>query len=360
MSGRWRGLAAIVCMVTGFVPAHAAGPATPAGRLHALYESAWQRDMADDPLAATYYGDQRFNHRWPDIAPATRERTLAADKQVLVDLAAIASVGLSPVERLNQELFHRGYQARVAAARFQPEFFAFNAHDGPQTLNEVAESLPFDSVADYETWLQRIEALPVFIDQTIAMLRKAAAQKRTQPRVLVERMLPLIALQIVDEPARSPFYERFKEFPDGMAEADRIRLRARATRLIAEQVVPAYRRYDSFLRNEYLRASRDTVGLWDTPDGAAFYAERVRFHTDSTLTPDQIHELGLVEVARIHVEMQKVMDELGFKGSRQAFFDKLRNDPQFYFVTPDELFRAYVFAAKMIEPELPKLFGKRA
>jgi uncharacterized protein (DUF885 family) len=358
MSCRWRELAAIVCMAIGLVRAHAAEPATPAARLRALYESAWQRDLADDPLAATYYGDKRFNHRWPDIAPAARARSLAADKQVLVDLAAIPGAGLSPAEALNRDLFRRTYQTRIAAARFEPEFFAFNAHDGPQTLNEVAESMPFDGVADYETWLRRIEALPAFIDQTIVLLREAAAQKRTQPRVLVERMLPLIALQIVDDPARSPFYERFKTFPAAVPEADRIRLRERAARLIAEQVVPAYRRYDSFMRHEYLSASRDTVGLWDTPDGAAFYAERVRFHTGSTLTPDEIHALGLAEVARIHVEMQKVMDELGFKGSRQAFFDKLRTDPQFYYATPEELFRAYVFSAKMIEPELPRLFGK--
>jgi prolyl oligopeptidase len=100
------------------------------------------------------------------------------------------------------------------------------------------------------------------------------------------------------------------------------------------------------------------VGLWDTPDGIAFYANRAQYHTTTDLTPDRIHEIGLQEVARIQAEMQKVMNEVGFKGTRQEFFAKLRTDPQFYYSSPDELFRAYVVTAKQIEPELPKLFGK--
>jgi len=338
----------------------AAGPAPDpaAKKLHALFESAWQRDLADDPLTATYYGDTRYNHRWPDLSNATRERIRAADRKVLSDLAALARSGLPASERLNHDLFRREYEERVALAPFRPEFYVVNATDGPQTLNETAENMPFHSVSDYETWLQRIEALPAYIDQAIALLREAVMQKRTQPRVLVERALPQIALQIVEQPAESPFYERFRQFPDSIGAADRSRLQARARQLIAQQVVPAYRRYEQFFRTEYLSAARDSVGLWDTPDGAAFYANRVRFHTQSRLTPEQIHELGLHEVARIHTGMQKVMDELGFKGTRQEFFAKLRNEPQFYYATSDELFRAYVHTAKMIEPELPKLFGK--
>jgi len=353
----WR-TAAVVCLLAALTPAWAAPPMTPVKRLHALFDAAWERDLRDDPLAASYYGDNRFNDRWPDLSPATRERIQAGDRKVLAELTAIPVRQLPAAERLNHELFRRQYEDRIAAARFHAEYYTMTAHDGVQTLNEVAENMPFASVADYETWLERIEAAAAHIAQTIVLLREAAAQRRTQPKLLVERMLPLIAAQIVDKPEASPFYERFAQFPDSVPEAARSRLRERAARAIAERLVPAYRDYDRFIRTEYMSAARDGAGLWDTPDGAAHYAERIHAYTGSKLTADQIHALGLAEVARIRAEMQALIAALGFNGTQAEFFEKLRTDPQFYFTNPDDLFRAYVVTAKLIEPELPKLFGK--
>ena len=128
--------------------------------------------------------------------------------------------------------------------------------------------------------------------------------------------------------------------------------------MIAESVIPAYRRFNAVFRDEYLPATRETVGLWDTPDGLDYYAYLARFHTTTSLTPDEIHKIGLAEVARNRAEMQKVMDEVGFKGSLTDFFQHLRTDPKFYYKTGDELFRAYAYITKMIDPELPRLFGK--
>lgn len=346
-------------------PAPASGPAAadagrtdPVARLHALFAAQWERDLQDNPLFATYLGDRRFDDRWPEFTRAAIERTNAANARVLEELAAIPRDALPPPEQLNHDLFRKEYENRVAVARFHPEAYAISASSGPQTLNEVAELLPFASVADYENWLQRLEALPAYLAQFEAMLREGAAQKRTQPRVLMERVLPQLQLQLVDAPERSPFWSPFASFPDAIPAADRERLAARARTVIGERVVPAYRRFDRFFRTEYLPKTRTSVGLWDTPDGVAFYANRARYHTTTDLAPERIHEIGLQEVARIQREMQKVMDEVGFTGTRQEFFAKLRTDPQFYYATPDELFRAYVVAAKLIEPELPKLFGK--
>jgi uncharacterized protein (DUF885 family) len=128
--------------------------------------------------------------------------------------------------------------------------------------------------------------------------------------------------------------------------------------VIGKQVIPAYQRFTAFFRSEYLPKCRESVGVWDTPDGLAYYNNRALDHTTTTLTPNEIHEIGLKEVARILTEMQTIMDRVGFKGTRQEFFQFLRTDPQFYFTDADDLFRAYVYTTKMIEPELPKLFGK--
>ncbi|HMC15401.1 MAG TPA: DUF885 family protein, partial [Albitalea sp.] len=163
MSAVWvRGLAVSLWFAGALTatPVWAVPPAAPVERLHALFDAAWQRDLRDDPIAASYYGDTRFNDRWPDLSPAARERIRAADQQVLVDLATIPIQRLPAPERLNHELFRREYESRIEAARFHAEYFTMTAHDGVQTLNEVAENMPFDSVADYEIWLKRIEAAP--------------------------------------------------------------------------------------------------------------------------------------------------------------------------------------------------------
>ena len=338
------------------VPAHAGELAT--ARFEALLEREWQRDLADNPLAASYLGDTRYDDRWPDIGPAAQEARSAANAQVLVDLARIPREALSTADQLTYDLFRIEYENRVAAVPFHPEYYELRPREGPQALNEIAETMPFEKTADYDTWLRRLAALPAYLDQYAAQLRRAASEKRTQPRVIMDRVLPQLQMQLADKPGDSPFFERFRHYADGVPEADRQRLTAEAERVIADAVIPSYRRFTQVFRDEYLPACRETVGIWDTPDGRAFYANRVRYHTTTTLTPEEIHAIGLAEVARNRAEMLDVMKEVGFKGTLQEFFQHLRTDPQFYYGTPDELFRAYVYTAKMIEPELPRLFGK--
>jgi uncharacterized protein (DUF885 family) len=326
--------------------------------LHALFEREWERDMMDNPLLATYRGDRRYDDRWPDISLAAQAARDAADAQVLEQLARIPRDALSPAEQLNYDLFRYEYEDRVAAARFHPEYYEIRAREGPQSLNETAELMPFETVAHYETWLRRLAALPGYLEQYAEQLRRAAAAKHTQPRVIMDRVVPQLAMQVVDRPEDSPFFERFRTWPDAIPPAERERLTAAARKVIAEAVVPAYRQFATVFGHAYLPACRETVGIWDTPDGRAFYANRARHHTTTSLTPEQIHEIGLAEVARNRVAMQKVMDEVGFKDELTAFFEHLRTDPKFYYKTPEELYRAYAFITKVIDPELPRLFGR--
>jgi uncharacterized protein (DUF885 family) len=349
-----RSLALVAAALAAPVPAIADATAD----LYALFEREWERDLADDPLLATYRGDRRYDDRWPDISPAAEQARNAADAGVLRTLDAIPREALSPTDRLNYDLFRRRYEERVAAAPFHPEYYEIRAREGPQSLNEVAEQMRFETVADYETWLRRLERLPAFLEQYAELLRRAAAEGRTQPRVIMDRVVPQLALQVVERPEDSPFFQRFQSWPDAVPPAERERLTAAARRVIAESVIPAYRRFTSVFGHAYLPACRESVGIWDTPDGRAFYANRARFHTTTPLTPGQIHEIGLAEVARNRAEMQKVMDEVGFKGSLAEFFEFLRTDPRFYYRTGDELFRAYAYITKVIDPELPRLFGR--
>jgi len=201
-------------------------------------------------------------------------------------------------------------------------------------------------------------ALPGYLDQYAELLRRAAREGHTQPKVIMDRVVPQLAMQVVDRPEDSPFFARFRTYPDSIPQPERERLTAAARTVISESVVPAYREFAAVFGHAYLPACRDSVGIWDTPDGRAYYANRARFHTTTSLTPEEIHKIGLAEVARNRAEMQKVMDEVGFKGTLNAFFEYLRTDPQFYYKTGDELYRAYAYITKVIDPELPRLFGR--
>ncbi len=326
--------------------------------LHALFEEAWERDMREDPLRATYLGDRRFEREWPDVSQVAIERRNAANAQTLARLERINRETLSEQDRLSYDLFAWEYRSRIAAQAFKPWLYELRARDGVQSLNEVAELLPFTTVRDYENWIARLRSIDRYLDQQITMLSGATREKRTQPRVIMDRVAPMLATLIQGSATASPFYEPFNRIPESIPAAERSRLQAEARDVIEKVVIPGYRRFEKFFREQYLPASRDTVGIWDTPGGDAFYRERAAFFTTTSLTPEEIHELGLKEVARIRAQMEEVMRQTGFKGTLPQFIQFLRTDPQFYYKTPDELFRAYVVASKLIEPELVKLFGR--
>lgn len=331
---------------------------SPAQRLHALFEACWERELAENPLQASYIGDPRFNALWPDLSEEAQARSEAANRAALAELEAIAAAGLPESERLNAELFRHELRARLDVLPFHPLAWAISAREGPQALNEVAELMPLDTAADFEVWLQRLRGLPDYLAQYGELLERAAASGRTQPRILMERVLPQLDGQCVSEPELSPFFSAFRQLPARIAPEEAEALQAEARQVIAEAVLPAYQRFRRLFAERYLPACRESVGIWDSPDGEAYYANRIAFHTSTTLSAEDIHAIGLAEVARIQSEMQAVMDELGFEGSQPEFFEQLRSDPRHYCQSEDELFCAYVMAAKKIEPELPKLFGK--
>ena len=345
-------------LVAALLAAPAPAMADATADLHALFDREWERDLADNPISATYLGDLRYNDRWSDLSPAAKASRDAADAKVLDDLGRIPREALPPPEQLNCDLFRHRYEMRKAAVPFHQEFYSIEAGGGPQSLNEVAEAMPFETVKDYETWLRRMAALPRFLDQYGELLRLGVQEKRTQPRVIMERVLDPLAKQVTAKPEDSPFFDRFRTYPDSIPPAERDRLTAEAKKVISDSVIPAYRRFNAVFRDVYLPATRETVGIWDTPDGREYYKFLARYHTTTALTPEEIHQIGLKEVARNRAAMQKVMDEVGYKGSLTEFFRFLRSDPQFYYKTGDELFRGYAVITKMIDPELPKLFGK--
>lgn len=359
-------LSASLLLLFPGIRAHAAQPAQadPKLVLDRMYDAIWQRWLREDPLLATEAGDPRYNDRWPDLSIAAIRKGIEEDRADLAALAAVGSAGLPAPDRLNYEIVKLELERRTALAPYEPYVYAIS-HMGSlqnagnvQTASEITEITPFATVKDYEDWIARLKGFGTYAGQVQALLEQGIREGRTQPRVIMERVVPQIAAQRVARPEQSPFYAPFAHMPSGFTAAQRSRLEAAGREAIKDTVLPAFARFDAFFKGSYLPACRDSVGLSATPDGAAFYRELIAYHTTTHLTADEIHELGLKEVARIRAEMDKVIADLGFKGSFQDFAHYLRTDPKFFYTDPTDLLHGYMVIAKGIDPNLVTLFGK--
>lgn len=223
----------------------------------------------------------------------------------------------------------------------------YGSGEGPQ---------PFTTPAEYDRFLKRVREFPRWADGAIAMMRAGMARDITLPRPAVLKMIPQLREVATATPQASIFWGPIKTLPAGFSAADRQRLTDAYSTVIAREVLPAYARLADFLERDYLPAARSSVGWSDLPDGASWYRWRVRGATTLDLAPEQIHQLGLGEVARIRAEMLAVKQQVGFKGDLPAFFRFLQNDPQFYFATEQQLLDAHREIKRRIDALLPKLF----
>jgi uncharacterized protein (DUF885 family) len=347
-----------------WAPACAAPDSDAKGRLDRLYDAEWQRWLREDPTLATSVGDPRYNDRWPDLSLPAIAKTQAMDRAALAELASIDPAALPATDRLNYEIAQVQFGRRVAVAPFKPYLYAIS-HLGSlqsagsiQTASEIADITPFATVEDYEHWIARLKSFAPYALQVTELLRIGMREHRTAPRVVMARIEPQLAAQRVANPEDSPFFAPFKTFPPSIAASDQERLRAAGREAIAGAVLPALARFEKFFDGTYLPACRPSVGIADTPDGAAYYRELIAYHTTTALTAAEIHAIGLAEIARIRAEMDKIIAAVGFTGSFQEFAHELRTNPKFFYTDPNELLHGYMIIAKSIDPNLVKLFGK--
>ena len=324
-----------------------------------LFDQVWQEDLADDPIMATQLGDNRYNDKLPDMSQAAIDARNARNFTRLATLRKIKKDKLEKADLLNFDLFEREINDKINEATFKSYLYSIRSNEGPQQLAEVSEFAPFATVKDYDNWIARINASGVYFDQWIALLQVAVNERRVQPRVVINKVIEQIKPQLVTNPEDSGFYTPFKKMPASIPQAEQERLQAAAKAAIQATGVPAYQRFEKFLREVYLPGSRDSVGIKDTPDGEQYYRNRIaHFTTIYNQQPTNIHNIGQAEVKRIRAEMEKTLEGINFLGNLDQFLVFLRTDDRFYYKTPEELFAAYEKTARAIEPQLPKLFGK--
>ena len=345
-------LAVAPALAARTAPANASTPSSAAAALHNLINTAWQREMRQDPLEASLDGFHQYDGEWPNVSLATLAREHQEGIRTLKRLAAIAPGLLTGEDRVSYELFKYRYEMQVQDYDLKGYLMPVNELDGIQTLQALTHTLRFESVVDYRNYLHRLETFKPFMDETIALLEQGVSAGMTEPQVVMKRVPHQIAAYVVSDPAQSPLYGPFKRMPDIIPAAEQARLRAAAQAAIAKDVTPAYREFAQYFDHDYLPHCRTSIAAEALPNGKAYYAFQVRKYTTTNLTPGEIHAMGLRKVAEIHAQMEQVFKQVGFKGSYQDFVHYLRTNPRFYYKNPRDLLEAYRAAAKRVDPLL--------
>jgi uncharacterized protein (DUF885 family) len=325
-------------------------------------ERYWQDYLALNPSLATYVGDHRYDDRLENaISPAYLDQARALEQRHLDAALAVRRESLAPADQLTLDIFIRDRRIALEGFAYPEELLPLN-----QFSSRVAEFAqmgngsgvqPFDTPQDYRRWLSRVADFVAWTDQAIVNLRRGGERGVVLPRIVVERMLPQIDALIAADPAQSDFYGPVRAMPGSITGATREALVDDYRRAILTQINPALARLAGYLRQDYLPHARQSVGWSALPDGAAWYAYRARYYTTTSLTPDEIHAIGLAEVTRIREDMLAIKDRVGFQGDLRAFLDALRNDRRFQFERPEDLLEGYRALQRVVEARLPELFA---
>jgi len=299
-----------------------------AQRLERFFQLSYDLVMLESPGFATGLGDPRGQNRLRDLSEEGILRRQKAERNALALMESIERDALSEENGVNYDLLRDRLESDVRGQQL-----------------------------DLENQLARIEALPVYLDQSIALMRKGLEAGVTPPAITLRDVPQQIRNQLVDDAADSPLLTGFAEIPDTVDPLQAETLRKRAASVFSQQAVPAYERLLEFTENEYLPGARKSIAMGDLPAGAEWYRHNVAVRTTTDLSPQEIHDIGLREVKRIRAEMNEIIKSTGFEGSFEEFLHFLRTDPQFYHTSAADLMREYRDIAKRADPELTRLFG---
>ena len=321
-----------------------------------LMDSEWSKVVSDNPVYASSMGDLRFNTEWSDSSITKINENHQHDQSVLDALNAMAIDDFDELNTTNYKLFKKQYENSVESFEYQTYLMPFSHRGGIQLEHETVNILPLRNAEHYLDWIERLSKLEVVIDAEIEKAKKGIETGTVPPRFLMQKVFDQIKLQAFVSPETSPFFRAFESMDRSISQEDINAIQAKAKNVIATKVIPAYLKLHQFFEESYLPACRISIGIKDINNGKKYYEYLARKFTTTTLTPQEIHNIGLLEVARIKTEMEAVIEEVKWQGTFKGFLDDLRSNPKFYYETSEELFEAYLATSKRIDPELVNIF----
>lgn len=293
----------------------------------------------------------------PDMSPAALEKAQQQRLALLAELNKTNVSGLSEQQKINFAILQYRLQNDIDEYRFGAHYMPLTAESGFHS--DVLFMLNMSSIKtekDLQTYLEKLAALPLYMQQQMDWMRQGLAKGYTQPKAVLAGYEDSIKSFISTDPQKSPFYRPLLKQPAGIDPARWQALQQQASAVISQQITPVYQQYLDFFTSQYVPGARDNIAAITLPDGAAYYQNRLEHYTTLKMTPQQVHQIGLQEVARIRAEMQQVIQQTGFKGSFAEFVQFLRTDPQFYVTKPEQLLKEAAYLSKKIDAQLPKLF----
>ena len=329
---------------------------SPQDKFESLLDSEWSKVINDNPVYASSMGDLSRNTEWPD----TSVKKIYSDHQhqldVLSRLDGLDISNFSEDSKVNYTLFKQEYENSTESHAYKTFLIPFSHRGGIQLQHETISIVPLRNKQHYLDWIERISKIDVLVDMAIEKAKLGISEEIVPPRFLMQKVFKQIKLQAFVEPKDSPFYRAFLEIDSSIERVDIDEIQQEALNVIKLKVIPAYLKLHRFFKDEYLPACRTSIGIKEINNGKEYYEFLARKFTTTNLSPKEIHEIGLSEVARIRDEMDNIINDVKWEGTFKSFLDDLRTNPKFYYETSEELFESYLATSKRIDPELVKLF----
>ena len=320
-------------------------------------EDDWKKNLNDNPLFASYTGDKSSNDKINSNSIEQFIKDKESDKNSLYLLEQINLSKLSKENQLNYKLKEFGLRNSVNAAQFPTYYLRLNQRGGIQSFYETGNRLVYTTAKDYYDWFKRLEQFVSNIDNFLAINKEGLAKGHTQPKLVTRGVIAQLDAIINSDISSNPYLKVFKEADESIINIDdKNKLIDDAILLIENEINPAYKRLHDFLLNDYLPNSRESIGIKDIPNGKKYYEYLAKYYTTTDLTPDEIHNIGLKEIARIRSEMEQIISDVDWDGDFLSFLNYLRTSPRFYYDNAEDLFDAYLIMSKTIDPLLPKIF----
>lgn len=327
-----------------------------------LFDTYWEENLKRNPIQATFIGDARYNDQMPNFFAADYRKAQRKWRDGwIAKLKSYDPSGLDVQNRLSYDLLLAELEQDRAGDAFPDWMLPVSQFQSIPSfipiLGSGRSAQPFVTVKDYDNWLERAATVPTLFNTMIGNMREGMKAGVVQPKVIMQKVLPQLAAVPSESADKSMFWQPIANMPKTFSESDQKRLTKAYTKLIETKLNPAYRKLEAFIRDEYLPACRDTVALSALPDGQAWYAYRVKVMTTTNKTPEEIHQIGLSEVDRIHNDMRALMKQVKFEGSLQDFFAHMTKDGNFEFESEQALLDAYNAYLHEVNKGIPKLFS---
>lgn len=333
-------------------------PKKPSQALDDLFVSYKEFQLAQYPEYATYQGDHRFDDRLTDLSPAAEKMRTDSLAGFLRAAESIDATALNDTSRVSLELFKKLMKNAVKGASFETWLMPLGQQGGIHIdFPQIIETQPLQHAPEYDKYLQRLRGFPKQVADVIANMKTGIQQGMVPPVFIAQQVLDQVSSFAGMPAEETPFLNPILHRQNRLSESDKIKYKELVTKEVNESVLPAYRQLADFVKNEYLPHCRDDAGVWSLKNGKAYYAFQIENQTTLSHAPEQVFQTGLNEVSRLRNELEKIREEIGFKGDMLAFFKKLRTHPQFYYTSKDSMIADYRKILQKMDARLPSLFG---